>query len=542
MSLTYAPEGLKDAEAATPRGPHLGPFGWLRWTWRQLTSMRVALLLLLLLAVVALPGSFFPQRSVDAQGVVQYYADHPSSAPWLERLGIFDVYASPWFSAVYLLLFLSLIGCIVPRTRVHLRALRAQPTRVPRSFSRFPVRNELTVAAPPEQVRDTLMAALGRRYRRRAAVERRTTASGATSETLTVSAERGYGRESGNLLFHLALVGLLTVTAWGQLVHYRGQALVIEGDSFVNSALGYDSFDSGAWFAEDSLEPFRFRLDSFESVFTDDAQARDFTANVTVSDPDGSERADTIRVNYPLAVGEVNVYLVGNGYAPDLTVRDASGQIAFSGPVPFLPTDNVYTSNGVVMVPDANGGESQLGFKGTLLPTAVMSSQGRFLGSAYPQPIDPVIVLDAYVGDLGLDDGVPQNLYVLDTERMTLLTGTDDAGRSEPFQVIMRPGEEVELPDGQGSITFNALPRFVALDLRRDPSVPWMGLFAALAFAGLIGSLFLPRRRVWARLADGGDGTTVVTAAALARGDDPVLRRELERLLDALGPRTKEDR
>src|SRR5699024_1810947 len=57
--------------------PSLGIKGWLRWIWRQLTSMRVALLLLLLLAAVALPGAFFPQRSVDPQQVTQYFTDHP---------------------------------------------------------------------------------------------------------------------------------------------------------------------------------------------------------------------------------------------------------------------------------------------------------------------------------------------------------------------------------------------------------------------------------------------------------------------------------
>ncbi|HEX6055984.1 MAG TPA: cytochrome c biogenesis protein ResB, partial [Intrasporangium sp.] len=102
-----------------------------RWAWRQLTSMRTALFLLLLLAVAAVPGSVFPQRNIDSGRVADYLAQNPDTGPWLDRLGFFDVYASPWFSAIYLLLFVSLIGCIVPRTRVHLRALRATPPRAP---------------------------------------------------------------------------------------------------------------------------------------------------------------------------------------------------------------------------------------------------------------------------------------------------------------------------------------------------------------------------------------------------------------------------
>ncbi len=110
-----------------PTLPTLGVVGMLRWGWRQLTSMRTALFLLLLLSIAAVPGSIFPQRNIDAGRVADYIAQNPTTSPWLDRLGFFDVYASPWFSAIYLLLFISLVGCIVPRTKVHLSALRSTP-------------------------------------------------------------------------------------------------------------------------------------------------------------------------------------------------------------------------------------------------------------------------------------------------------------------------------------------------------------------------------------------------------------------------------
>ncbi|WP_159623321.1 cytochrome c biogenesis protein ResB [Ruania rhizosphaerae] len=546
---TYHPEGLKTAPdpgeqppSSTPAGPRLGLRGWLRWMWRQLTSMRVALMLLLLLAAVALPGAFFPQRPVDPNGVIQYYRDHPETAEVLDSLHLFDVYSSPWFSAVYLLLFASLIGCIVPRTIAHARNLRAEPTRVPRRFSRFDVRSELRTGLSPAETERTLMAALGRRYVRRTGVEDRTTASGSQVQVRTISAERGRGRETGNVLFHLALVGLLVVTAWGQLVHYRGQIVVVEGRTFVNAPLDYDSFDTGAWFAGESVEPFRLRLDAFSSVFTDDAQPRDFTASVTLLTPDGAEREQDIRLNHPLETDSTRVYLSGNGYAPKVTITDAEGEVAFADSTMFLPSgDLFYTSNGVIMAPDANGGELQYGFSGVLLPTVLESPEGDPVGSVYPEALDPVMVLNLYTGDLGLDDGLPQNLYTLDTTNMEPVAETGPDGSQTPVQLVLRPGETVELPDGLGTITFDGLPRFAALDVRYDPSIPWMGVFAGMAFVSLMASLFLPRRRVWARIAPGPGGTTVVTAAALARGDDPGLRRELDRVLSPLGQMTKEN-
>lgn len=561
----YTPQGLRapqqeDGDPATAagasgsgRGPSssgpakgLGLRGWLRWIWRQLTSMRVALLLLLLLAVVAMPGAFFPQRMVNPHLVTQYYEDNPTLAPWLDRAYMFDVFNSPWFSAVYLLLFTSLIGCIVPRTRAHLKGLRSQPTTVPARFTRFPVRSQRVVHAAPAQVGARLHAAFGRRYRTRLGTEPpagrgaagRAAGGAPTADTVvrTISAERGYGKETGNIVFHLALVGLLVVTAWGQLVHYRGQAMITEGDTFVNSALDYDSFEAGALFDADEVDPYRIRLDDFEGTFTVDAQARDFTASVTLFETDGTTSEQTIRVNHPLSVGGSRVYLMGNGFAPDLTVTDAAGEVAHDGPVPFLPADDDpgYTSTGVVMVPDANDGQVQLAFNGSFLPTALRGDDGTYLGSAFPEPMDPVLVLQMYTGDLGLDEGVPRSLLTLDTTGLEQVTATGDDGTEAPVQLELTPGQSVELPDGHGTLTFNDLPRFVALDLRYDPSPMWQGIFATLAFGGLIAALFLPRRRIWVRLVPGPDGTTVVHAAALARHDDPGLRGELDRILKAL--------
>ena len=528
--MSYRPEGLRtmdDAEQEAP-GPSapagIGLRGWLRWAWRQLTSMRVALLLLMLLALAALPGAFFPQTPQDPAAVARYHADQPELAAWLDRLGLFDVYSAPWFAAIYLLLFVSLIGCILPRTRTHLAALRAAPSRVPRRLTRFPVHATHTTTASAEEVTGAVRAALGRRFR-------------VAQTPHGLSAERGYLRETGNIVFHLSLVGVLIALGAGQVLSYRGQAVVVEGRSFANALVDYDTFTSGSLVDPDDLEPFVLTLDEMTSEFTVDAQARDFAAHVTVTEADGTSREDTIRVNYPIDGAGANIYLAGNGFAPHLTVRDADGEVAFSQPVPFLPEDDFYTSRGVVKVPDVSRGLEQLGFTGYLLPTALVDDAGA--RSVHPQPNAPLIILDVYTGDLGLDDGVPQNVYELDTEGMTQLTDGE-----EEVKILLEPGEEVELPDGLGTISFDSLPRFAALDVRYDPSLTVLLVSALLAMAGLSASLFVPRRRLWVRSTPGDDGRTVVEAAALARGDDPGLEQELERVMTAVratGPTAQED-
>ena len=529
----YRPEGLEDGFTDVEL-PRLGVVGWLRWAWRQLTSMRVALLLLMLLAVAAVPGSVLPQRPQDPARVAEYLADHPTTGQWLDRVGAFDVYASVWFSAIYLLLFVSLVGCIVPRTRAHLGALRARPPRTPRRFDRFPARTGFTTASSPAEVGDAAAAALRGRHRflPRFRVDVRPEGDG-----VAVAAERGYLRESGNLVFHLALVGLLVSVGTGSFLHYRGQAIVLEGRGFANAVVDYDTFESGSGFDPSSLVPFSLTLDAFTSQFDPETLAsRYFRADVTVREPDGTERADSIRVNHPLEAGGAKVYLQGNGYAPELTVRDSAGQVAFSGAVPFLPEDEVYTSRGVVKVPDVSTGP-QIGMIGYLLPTAVEAAPGLW-SSSDPQPLDPLLVLTVYAGDLGLDDGIPQNVYQLD--EAGLEQAVDDAG--DPVTLYVRPGETVELPDGLGELTYTATPRFVALDLRHDPTLPFVLVFSLLALTGLAVSLFTPRRRVWLRAAPGPDGRTVVDAAALARGDDIGLQGELDAVVAAVAHDTEGSR
>ncbi len=544
----YRPEGLDDAfsdggeqQAPAPRRdadalPALGLRGWLRWAWRQLTSMRVALLLLVLLAVAAVPGTMFPQQPQDPGGVAEYLTEHPSTGPWLERLGFFDVYASVWFSAIYLLLFVSLIGCILPRTRVHLTALRGRPPRTPRRFARFPAQGAGTSDETPRVVVERAAAVL--RRRRLGVPAFRVDVHEEGSGAWSVSAERGYLRETGNLLFHLALVGLLVAVATGQMLHYRGQAIVVQGTGFANVQAAYDTFERGSAFDPADLVPFTMRLDDFEARFDPETlQSRDFTAHVTVTEPGAEPEERTVKVNHPTVAGGAKVYLQGNGYAPSLTVRDGAGEVAFSGPVPFLPQDEVYTSRGVVKVPDVSGGQPQVGLVGFLLPTAVEAAPGLWR-SVDPQPQDPLLVLSVWTGNLGLDTGVPQNVYRLDESRMEQAVDAD----GEVVTLYLRPGETVDLPEGLGTLTFDDLPRFVALDLRHDPSLAWVLTFALLALLGLTASLFAPRRRLWLRAVtsatDEGPGaaTTVVTAAGLARGDDVGLQPELDRVLaDVLG-------
>ena len=117
--------------------PELGLVSSLRFVWRQLTSMRTALSLLLILGVASIPGSLIPQRPQNPMKVTEYFKSDPTLASWMDRLSLFDVYGSPWFSAIYILLFVSLIGCVLPRTFEHFKAARALPPITPKNLEKM---------------------------------------------------------------------------------------------------------------------------------------------------------------------------------------------------------------------------------------------------------------------------------------------------------------------------------------------------------------------------------------------------------------------
>ena len=525
------PSGPGPAGGAPPAGgggapatlPRLGPGGWARWTWRQLTSMRTALFLLLLLAVAAVPGSTFPQRSIDAARTAQWITDHPSAGPVLDRLGVFEVYASPWFAAIYLLLFVSLIGCVLPRLRIHWHQVRSAPPRAPRRLERLGAHAEATLDGDPEEVRHRLREVLrSRRYRVHA------------HDTATLSAEKGYLRESGNLLFHLALIGVLVGVAWGHLLGWKGDVILPVGQTFANTLSRYDTFSPGPWVDPTDLAPYTLRLDRLDAVFeTEDTgrgqfgAPRDFTAYTTFTPPGGDPEKRTISVNHPLETGAGSVFLLGNGYAPHVTVRGADGTVIYSDATPFLPQDNNYTSVGAIKVPGAQ--PDQLGFAGFFLPTGVIDDKGPH--SVFPDALDPQLALTGFSGTL-FPNGAPQSVYTLDTAEMTPLPGT---GGADQLRVLLRPGQTVRLPDGRGSITFDGVERFAGLSIRTDPGKTLTLVSALLALAGLVASLVVRRRRVFVRVGPAAEqGRTVVSVGGLAKDDDEGMGDEVAAVLARL--------
>ncbi|HEY8983305.1 MAG TPA: cytochrome c biogenesis protein ResB [Streptomyces sp.] len=505
--------------------PTLGVIGWARWFWRQLTSMRVALLLLLLLALAAIPGSLIPQTGSDATKVADFRKAHTTLGPIYDKAGLFHVYSSVWFSAIYILLFVSLIGCIVPRTWQFVGQLRSRPPGAPKRLTRLPAYTSWRTESSPEEVRETALALLKKRRFRAHVVGD------------AVAAEKGYFREVGNLAFHIALIVLLVAFAWGQLFKSEGNKLIVEGDGFSNVLPQYDDFKSGNLFdTSEDLVPFSFRLKKFTGTYEltgpNRGTPRTYEAAVTYSEGAyGKDKQTVVKVNHPLEIGDAKVYLTAHGYAPVISVRDGRGKVVYRDAVPLLPLDNNVTSSGVLKVmdgyTDAKGAYEQLGFQLFFLPTY---TKGNELASTFPALINPIMNVVGYHGDLGVNAGIPRSVYQLDK---THLKEFKDA-KGATLRENLTPGQSMTLPNGAGTVTYEGTKEWANFQVVQDPGGGWALGGAVAAIFGLAASLFVQRRRVWVRAVTGPDGVTLVEMAGLGRSESAKVPEELGALADGV--------
>jgi cytochrome c biogenesis protein len=513
--------------------------GWLailRNAWRALTSMRTALILLFLLALGALPGALLPQRSLNQQLVDQYFTDHPTIAPLLSHLGFFDVFAAPWFAAVYLLLMVSLVGCVLPRTIEHAKGLRAAPVATPRNLGRLPHHATATLDLPPEEA--------AQRMRGRLRGWRRTEKEAGSGRT--ISAEKGYLREAGNLLFHLSLIGLLVGFAGGKLYGYEGQVIVMSGGGqFCNTGiLGYDSFHPGLRVDGTDLTPFCVQVDDFAADYLPNGQAESFRASIGYQTTEDLAAGSTgwrpyqLAVNRPLRLDGNRVYLLGQGYAPRFTVTfpDGTQRTAQTQWSPVDPT--TLLSQGATkfarpgVTDEAQRRGSQLAITGLLAPT---SSGGPVVTSVYPALRDPEVAVDVLRGDLGLDDGRGQSIFTVDQSKI------DSGQLVRVARANLVPGQQLQLDDGT-TVRFDGVEDWVNLQVSRDPGQGAVLVFALVLLAGLGLSLTIRRRRFWARLTPLDDGArTRIELGGLARTDRAGYGEEFERLRTTLFTDTPKD-
>lgn len=502
---------------------------YARKAWNWLTSMRTALALLFLLAIAAIPGALLPQRSLNESNVIEYIENNGKLAEFYDKIQLFDVFSSTWFTAIYVLLLISLVGCILPRSWEHYKAMRAPVVRAPRNLARLAHNGEGLVEKREEEVeKDARKLLKGWKITEYSAEEDR-------AGVRSIAAEKGYTRELFNLIFHLGIVGMIVTAGLGRLFYYEGHVIVVtdgeqnqQNSVFCNTATAnYDSFRAGANFDGTGLTTFCFEAHDFSADYLANGQAEMFRSNISYAvgddiqnDPETWEDYE-LRVNHPLRIEGDRVYLQGHGFAPTFTVTWPNGETR-TQTVQWRPDDpTFFLSSGVVrfdppagMYPDLyERRQNQLAIQGLFAPTAEWEGDNNeLLTSSYPAMRDPAVAIDIYRGDNGLDTGIGQSLFSLDSSLM-------HSGVLQKIErVNLQIGDTVTLDDGT-TVSFDGASEFANYQISRDPTQNWVLVTTVISLVSLVGSLMIRRRRIWVRFYPQENGTTRVETGGLARTD-----------------------
>lgn len=484
--------------------------------WRSLRTMRTALVLLLMLALASVAGSLVPQVGLADARIAQTFIEHPVRARIFDAVGLFDVYGSWWFTLIYVLLLVSLVSCIVPRTRATIRTLRARPAPA-RDLDAMRHYVEIAVPGAP----DAAMAGARRLLRRRRFRVRDAGGSGPA-----IAAEKGTAREVGSLVFHWAFLLLLAGVVWGRGTGFSGKAVIVEGDTWVESHANYDgTLQEGRFFGEDHSGA-RITVESFTASYLRTGMPRDFVTRAVISEADGSDaRTVDIRVNDPARIGHVRLHQYGYGWAPVVRVEHA-GEVIADRPIVCTqepPPPDVSPLqipwDCVLKLPSL---EPQVGVRFQLWS----DSRALFalLEAGAPMPMlgeyEPVMTYEAFAGDL-LADRV-QSIATLDT---TALAPISDG--------VLGAAQTVELP-GDVTLTFTDLRRYTVLQVGRDRGIGIVLVASMLVLGGLLTSLYGSRRRVWVTAASAADGAAVLRVGGFAVQRAQEFEAEFARLVDDL--------
>jgi cytochrome c biogenesis protein len=474
--------------------------------------MRTALILLLALALASVAGSLIPQLPSSPGRVRQFLADHELLGRFYLRAGLFDVFGSWWFVLIATLLFVSLVACLVPRTRAAVRQVRQRPGQA-RELDSFPMFRALVVGADVQTAAEASRRVLRRRGFRVA------------REGSSVAAEKGALREIGSLAFHWAFILLLGGVIVGKGTGYSGFAVLYEGETWIDAQANYDgNVRTGRFFGGD-FSGLRLTLVDYRDAFRRSGQPMDFRSTVEVADDEGGSLGTrTIRVNHPFRSGDLRVFQFGFGWAATVEIARGGEPIAGSDPIeldqdpaPEGVSQLAMPWRGTIKLPEF---EPQMAVDLELWPDG-RALLGRIEDPSAPpramlQEFQPIVRYRVWQGTLS-----DLSTHTLDTRFLEPVPGAGGLlFGDEATDLLEGAVGAPEMWPGDLTVRFADLREYSVLQVTRDRGVPVVLLAAILILVGLLPALYSSRRRLWVRAEPDARGT------ALKIGGFALQRRE----------------
>ena len=454
MKSMPAVQGRKAVSSTSPWLTN--PTGQL---WHTLTSVRLALILILLIAVATLAGTLLDQVPASVA------SDPTAHARWLDglrgrygvftdvmdRLQLFNVFGAIWFRALIALLVANIVVCTINRwPSIRSQVFTPRVRMNPAYFDRARVGASFNVTL------DTAVAAAAVKKGLRSAGYRALTDDG---ESVAMYADRFRLSRLGTFLTHLSLVMILVGAIMGTLFGWKDDQFIVAEGTTQTVPLAKN---------------ISVKLDQFEDEWYPSGAPKDYSSQLVIYDNGKEVKTGTTRVNSPLVYKGIAFNQSFYGQVAVLQVKDAGGNEIMNQSVPLAWT--------------STSGNRPIGFVD--VPN---TDYKAYIVGPEPGTYDQAVPLG----------GVRLELYGKEGN----LVDIKDLQRNQDVQ--------------SNGLTFRFLRegRFTGLKVVKDPGVNIVWIASALMVIGLVMVFWFPHRRMWALVSPRADGGAEVRLAAASQRD-----------------------
>jgi cytochrome c biogenesis protein len=432
----------------------------LEGLWHFLTSMRVAMVLMLAIAALGIVGSLLIQAPPgvlnDASAKADWLASvRPKYGGWtniLDTFQLFQVFNSLLFRVLIAALTISLVACSIHRIPGMVRTTTKPRVDVgPAFFEHAPQHEAIVVRHTPAETQAIVAGVLkARRFRVLASDD----------GTIHLYADRFRWAPFAGLVAHLSLVMILAGAIIGGTFGYRDSQFTIA---------------EGATLPVGAEAGLSIKLVDFTDKYDTTTGAPIDYASQVILYKDGQQiDQHTIRVNDPLHYGDTTFYQAFFGAAAMMTIKDAAGKTLVSEGVPLAWRTNADNRPiGSVTIP------------GTDYTAWVTGTLGGGDSTIKPGQMR----VDVYKSG----DGTLAESKVLDQGTAATVAGM--------------------------AFTFDREAQFTGLNVAKDPGVTFVWIGAMLLFFGFLIRFTLQHKRVWGRIVPRANGGAVLGMATLTGKD-----------------------
>lgn len=464
-----------------------------RRIWRWFRSMRTAIVLVLVLAVGSIIGTLLPQKSLDESAVQAFNQQNPSIGKLFDLLGFFNVYYSWWYIVILVMLFISLIACIIPRTSTYIKKF-TQPNKNPTSEAFIiNLKNKagFAISLPANEIIERATQVLkSRKYIIREIPGKKN----------QIYAERGRLGGFGSLLFHYMFLVLVIGVVFGRTTGFGGYANIIEGESFTENRFNYARFTPGPFFRDNGHTNFKIMLDDFEVKYHPSGQPADFISKVRIYDNDGKliEKKD-IRVNNKFVYKGIKAYQSSYGWAPHVTVYKDGDKIYDQSSVFYGSSQNVVSNE---LRPDG-----KLTMEAFFVPDIRTNESGGYAPGSLELK-NPALYIKANIID---ENGKTKTLF-----------DSDKSG-------IINLNEKKELGGGY-IVEFPQVKEWTGLQIIKDDGVPIVYVSFFLGIIGLYITFYLSHRRIWVLIEKDNKGKNKLLIGGMTEKNQGAFDSEFSRI------------